>query len=72
LLESKLADCLVRNQQRTGKECVPNVALYATRKRLELPTLAEGYDQLFFVRTLGGEQFEVLDWQEGSVDDATG
>src|SRR5579859_5954743 len=67
--QSRLADCLERNRQRTGKERVPDVALYATRKRLELPSPAEGYDQLFFVRTLGDERFEVLDWQEGKVDD---
>jgi predicted kinase len=63
--ESRLADCLERNRQRAGKERVPDVALYATRKRLELPSLAEGFDQLFFVRLLGDSRFEVLDWDEG-------
>jgi predicted kinase len=67
--QSRLADCLERNRQRTGKQRVPDVALYATRKRLELPGPAEGYDQLFFVRTLGDDRFEVLDWQEGKVND---
>jgi predicted kinase len=70
--QSRLADCLERNHQRTGKERVPDVALYATRKRLELPSPTEGYDQLFFVRTLGDDRCEVLDWQEGKVDDAAG
>jgi predicted kinase len=70
--QSRLADCIKRNRQRTGKERVPDVALFATRKRLELPNLAEGYDQLFFVQTLGDERFEVLDWKEGKVDDEAG
>jgi predicted kinase len=62
--ESRLADCLERNRQRQGKERVPDVALYATRKRLQAPTPDEGFDQLFFVRLLGEGQFEVLDWNE--------
>lgn len=70
--QSRLVDCLERNRRRTGKEGVPDVALYATRKRLELPSSAEGYDQLFFVRTLGDERFDVLDWQESKVDDEAG
>src|SRR5438045_3602370 len=32
--ESRLADCLERNRQRQGKARVPDIALYATRKRL--------------------------------------
>src|SRR5207249_6790556 len=36
--ESRLADCLDRNRQREGKARVPEVALYATRKRLCLPS----------------------------------
>src|SRR5579872_3380018 len=35
--ESHLADCLERNRQRTGKERIPDVALYAMRKRLQPP-----------------------------------
>lgn len=69
--ESRLADCLERNRQRTGKERVPDVALYATRKRLELPSLAEGFDRLHFVRLGGAGNFEVTDWTEGAVSDAT-
>ncbi len=67
--ESRLADCLERNVRRVGKARVPDVALYATRKLFEVPALAEGFDQLFFVRLLGGERFEVSDWQEGRSDD---
>jgi predicted kinase len=68
--ESRLADCLERNRQRTGKARVPDVALYAIRKRLEVPSPAEGFDRLFFVRLAGETQFEVLDWKDAEVDDA--
>src|SRR5262249_44832333 len=62
--ESRLAECLERNRQRQGKARVPDPALYATRKRLCLPSLAEGFDRLYYVRLLGEGRFEVLDWNE--------
>ena len=45
------AASLKRNELRTGKQRVPNVAIYATRKRLVPPSPSEGFDQLFLVRT---------------------
>jgi predicted kinase len=69
--ESRLADCLERNRQRGGKARVPDIALYATRKRLCRPSLNEGFDQLFFVRLLGEGRFEVLDWNEEVPNDDT-
>lgn len=40
---------LERNRQRTGRMRVPDVAIFATRKRLVPPTYAEGFDHLFTV-----------------------
>lgn len=68
--ESRLADCLERNRQREGKARVPDIALYANRKRLCRPTLAEGFDRLYHVRLLGEGRFEVLDWNDEVPDDA--
>jgi predicted kinase len=69
--ESCLVECLERNCRRQGKARVPDIALYATRKRLEPPTRAEGFDQLFFVRLRDEVRFEILDWKEGQEDDET-
>lgn len=44
------ADALRRNRTREGRERVPDVAIFAARKRLEAPTFAEGFDRLFSVR----------------------
>jgi predicted kinase len=38
---------LRRNRAREGRERVPDVAIFTVRKRLEPPTLAEGFDRLF-------------------------
>src|SRR5262245_5161816 len=46
--ESRLEDCLERNRQRVGKERIPDIALHATRKRLQPPSLAEGFDRLLY------------------------
>jgi predicted kinase len=62
--ESRLEDCLRRNAGRAGKERVPDVALYATAKRLELPQLAEGFAELSYVRLVEGGGFEVSPWRE--------
>jgi predicted kinase len=40
---------VARNANRTGKDKVPNVAIFTVAKRLEPPTLAEGFDRLFRV-----------------------
>jgi predicted kinase len=60
--ESRLPDCLERNRRREGKARVPDAALYATRQRLSPPSLAEGFDRLYYVRLLGEDLFKVLDW----------
>ncbi len=44
------ADALRRNRLREGAARVPDVAIFATLKRLEPPSLDEGFDELRFVR----------------------
>jgi predicted kinase len=41
---------LARNAARSGKERVPDTGLYATFKKLQPPTLEEGFDLLYTVR----------------------
>jgi predicted kinase len=43
-------DALRRNRARQGRDRVPDVAIFTVRKRLEPPTMAEGFDRLFTVR----------------------
>ncbi|MCR5890135.1 ATP-binding protein [Hymenobacter sp. J193] len=62
--QSVAAQSLVRNQQRPPERQVPDKGIRATRNRLELPTRAEGFDQLYFVRPLGNQEFDVTNWQD--------
>ena len=41
---------LLRNAARTGKERVPDTALFVTLKKLQPPTLEEGFDLIYTVR----------------------
>lgn len=47
-----------RNEQRQGKEKIPEVAIKSTLKMLQIPYYDEGFDELYLVRSLN-EGFEV-------------
>lgn len=53
------AECVAQNARREGRARVPRVAIFATAKRLVAPSRAEGFDELFRVRPLPGDRFEV-------------
>ncbi|AYA36817.1 ATP-binding protein [Hymenobacter oligotrophus] len=56
-------EALLRNQQRPAPEQVPAKGILGTRGRLELPTYAEGFDELYYVRIGADGGFEVRPWQ---------
>lgn len=57
---------LKRNEQRRGKEIIPEKGVLATYGKLEIPSYAEGFDKLHYasVRSQGG--FNVQDWRKES------
>jgi predicted kinase len=52
---------VARNAERSGRGKVPNVAIFTVAKRLERPTLAEGFDQLFRVEIGEDRSFRVTE-----------
>ena len=48
--ESNIKDAMIRNQSRTGKECIPPKGIGNTYHKLVAPTYDEGFDKLFSVR----------------------
>lgn len=58
--DTPLRDALARNRQREGQARVPDVALYATMKKLTQPSLAEGFDHLYIVRIADEGTFTVV------------
>ena len=47
--ECSVKQCLVRNRGREGKARVPDVAIFATAKKLQAPSLDEGFDEVHVV-----------------------
>lgn len=64
-MQSKLQECIARNEQREGKAKVPAKAIAATSNRLEMPSYQEGFDALYFVKLTEAGVF-VEKWKEGS------
>jgi predicted kinase len=59
--QSKVRDCVLRNEQRGGK--VPQKAIACTSNKLQLPSTMEGFDELYFVR-IENNTFEISTWEE--------
>ena len=69
--EPDVAGSLRRNAARSGAQVVPRKGLFGTLKRLEPPTPAEGFDELFVVRLSAPSGFEIAPY-EPPVEDAGG
>ncbi|HEX2951879.1 MAG TPA: ATP-binding protein [Armatimonadota bacterium] len=65
--ESRVKDCLERNSWREGRARVPDVAIYATIKKLRPPSFREGFDQLFFVHIDRKRGYIITPWRESST-----
>lgn len=61
-MQSKIQDCIERNEQRSGKAKLLAKAIAATSNKLEMPDFAEGFDELYFVRIEEGE-FVRSEWR---------
>jgi predicted kinase len=54
LLLTPVREALARNRGREGRQRVPAVAIHAIAKRLEIPTVDEGFDAVYQVAAEGG------------------
>ncbi|MBQ2804170.1 MAG: hypothetical protein IJF07_09765 [Lachnospiraceae bacterium] len=60
---SAISESMERNEYRTGKQCVPRCAIASTFNKLELPSLEEGFDKLYYVH-IENNDFVVEAWNE--------
>lgn len=63
-LRSKVEECKGRNAERPQRQQVPLGGLLGTYKRLELPSLSEGFDDLYYVKIGEDGQFVVEGWSD--------
>ena len=57
--ETDLNSTLRRNSHREGKANIPEVGVRATFKKLEVPSLDEGFDEIFKVKIVGNGDFSL-------------
>jgi predicted kinase len=63
--QSRLQDALKRNRQRSGKANIPEKGVLAKYRWLEIPSYAEGFDQLYYVVIDPiTSQFTVTEWED--------
>jgi predicted kinase len=60
--ESRIAEALRRNAARPDAERVPDMAIRASSKKLQIPSKSEGFDELFFVQLSEENQFKVQEF----------
>lgn len=61
--ESKVADALRRNAERRPEQQVPRVGILGTHKKLQVPSIAEGFDHLSYVQIADDGTFVIQEWQ---------
>ncbi|MFM6906941.1 MAG: ATP-binding protein [Acinetobacter tjernbergiae] len=57
--DSCLDDALLRNEQREGKAKIPRIGVISTFKKLEIPELDEGFDEIYRVSLYQENDFNV-------------
>ncbi|MBO4531356.1 MAG: ATP-binding protein [Paludibacteraceae bacterium] len=62
-MQSRLQECIQRNNLRVGKERIPAKAIAMTSNRLEMPSLSEGFDELYFVKN-DEAGMSICKWEE--------
>lgn len=62
-MQSRLRECIERNNRRAGKEKIPSGAIAATSNRLEMPSRAEGFDELYYVAN-DGVTMTISEWRD--------
>jgi len=60
--QSRIDDALQRNAERVGKEYIPELGVRSVHSKLELPSLQEGFDELYYVNIVNGK-FTVVNWK---------
>lgn len=62
--QSRVEDCQRRNEQRSPEQQVPLRGILGTAGRIELPSVAEGFDELRYVRIDENCRFVIEEWQD--------
>ena len=56
-------EAVARNAARPEASRVPNVAIFGTLKKFQVPTWDEGFERIYEVTSTGPEEFAVKEWE---------
>lgn len=62
-MQSRLKECIERNNLREGKEKIPVKGIVMTSNKLEMPSFSEGFDELYYVQIVG-KTMTISEWRE--------
>jgi predicted kinase len=62
--QSRVEDCMRRNEQRHAPRRVPPKGILGTARRMELPSMEERFDELHYVRIGETGEFVVEGWRD--------
>ena len=54
-LRSNIHDCIIRNNKREGNKKIPATVIASRYNNLQLPSLSEGFHQIYYVSIIDGE-----------------
>lgn len=60
-LDASTREAVGRNRGREGRQRVPDVAIFTTAKRMQPPSLTEGFDALYRVSIRADGEYEIRD-----------
>jgi hypothetical protein len=60
--KTNLERSLKWNNNRSGKEKIPEIGILGMHKKLEIPSIEEGFDELFYVDIIDGK-YIVKEWK---------
>jgi predicted kinase len=60
---SSMSEAILRNDKRTGKERVSLIGIRSTSAKMRLPSMEEGFDELYYVRIGEENNFLEEEWK---------
>lgn len=61
--QSKIDDSINRNKTRIGKSQISELGIRGSHSKLQLPSMEEGFDELYYVQIGEDGKFIIKDWE---------
>lgn len=62
--QSRIIDALKRNSQRDIEEFIPEKGVRGSFSKLQMPSMSEGFDELYYVSIEASDSFKIVEWSD--------